>query len=109
MVNFKLQHQYKQCNRRNRHKDYRRFTPLTKTFDKFKIGSPALPYFNAPRFEYGDHITEWLRIRQADSHLQSAAHLNTAKLGANCVFVKRFYLIYLLFFIIIFFLFLICL
>jgi hypothetical protein len=51
MVNFKLQRQYKQCNRRNKHQDYRRFTPFSKYFDKFKRGSPALPYANALRFE----------------------------------------------------------
>jgi hypothetical protein len=42
MVIFKLQCQYKQRNRQNKHRDYRRFSPFTKSFDKFKRGSPAL-------------------------------------------------------------------
>jgi hypothetical protein len=50
MVNFKLQRRYKQRNRRNK-QDHRCFTPFTKSFDKFKHGSPALPYANALRFE----------------------------------------------------------
>jgi hypothetical protein len=59
MVNFKHQHQYKQHNRRNKHQNYRHFTPFTKSFEKFKIGSQALPYSNPPRFEYRyQHITE---------------------------------------------------
>jgi hypothetical protein len=51
MVNFKLQRQYKQRNRGNKHQDYRRFTPFTKSFDRFKRGSPALRYTNTPCFE----------------------------------------------------------
>jgi hypothetical protein len=39
---IKLQRQYKQCNRQNKHRDYRRFTPFTNSFDKFKRGSPTL-------------------------------------------------------------------
>jgi hypothetical protein len=59
MVNFKHQNLYKQCNRRNNHQDYRRLTPFTKSFDKYTIGFLALPYSNAPHFEYGNqHITE---------------------------------------------------
>jgi hypothetical protein len=51
MVNFKLQCRYKQRNRQNKHQDYRRFTPFAKSFDRFKLGSPALPYAMALRFE----------------------------------------------------------
>jgi hypothetical protein len=42
---IKLQRQYKQCNRQYKHRDYRRFTPFTNSFDKFKRGSPNIHSF----------------------------------------------------------------
>jgi hypothetical protein len=60
---------------------------IYKIFRKIQMWLSALPYPNAPRFEYGNHILPNVSdSSQTGSYLKSAKHNNTAKLGITFEF-----------------------
>jgi hypothetical protein len=79
MVNFKLQRQHKQYNRRNKHRDCRRFYSIYKIYRQNQIWLLVLPYANARRFEDENQSAICGAIRlYVGSHNSKRAHLYTA-------------------------------